>query len=67
MKANPDLKKRCSKCGAVLALERSDGFEVCRRDVQLVASDRVSIVCYRCNLPNVFVHPNWWRTTTAAS
>ena len=49
-------KRRCSQCGAVLAVDGEAGTEVRRGDVDLVTDGRTSIVCYRCRRLNVFVH-----------
>ena len=48
-------KRRCSQCGAVLAVDGEAGTEVRRGDVDLVTEGRTSMVCYRCRKLNVFV------------
>ena len=49
---------RCTRCRALLAIEREGGIEVCRGDFEGMAGDWLSTICYRCRQLNLFARTN---------
>jgi len=49
---------RCTRCRALLAIEREGGIEVCRGDFEGMAGDWLSTTCYRCRHLNLFARTN---------
>jgi len=54
MKAKASEKRRCSECGALLAVESGEGLDIRRGDTKVVAYHGARITCYRCGRENTF-------------